>query len=360
MKETQVRLGVVGLGRGMIAQKLLGTPNVQITAVCDRNPEKLQAAVDALKDCTQHLQAFDNFDDFLRDADVNAVFVATEAIYHVPYVIRLLEAGKHVISEIPAVNSIEEAKLLKAAVLAHPECKYMVAENCCYWAFIQAWKMMYEDGKFGETVYAEAEYLHGKDFRDLRPEDYPPDHWRSFNPAIKYLTHDLGPLLYIMNDRCVSVACMEPDVQYNPYTPNKKGNGVAIFKTAKGAVIRILICFDAFVDAAHNYSLIGTRGTIETEKTKLSPLAHSFASFSDIPGSRVTKVEIPITRAFHGEPTDGHGGADRKMLQAFVRCILEDTPPPLDVDFAIKISVPGIIAHESAVQGGTALEIPEI
>ena len=263
------------------------------------------------------------------------------------------------VSEDKGVNSLEEAKQLKAAVLAHPELKYMAAENCFYWAFIQSWKQMYEEGKLGQAVYAEAEYLHSQDFREIKAENHPKEHWRSFNPAIKYLTHDLGPLLYILDDKCVSVSCMEPDIRYNPYraTPN---NGVALFKTAKGAVIRILVCFDAYVHADHNYAIIGTRGNIATDKTVSVDTAHSFASFSDIPGTLEQKIEIPVTTRFAGEPAGGHGGADGKMVRDFVRCILDDTKPPIDVDMAIRISLPGIIAHESAVQGGTALEIPEI
>lgn len=358
MKKNCVKLGVVGLGRGMLVRSVLGQETVRITAICDRVPEKVQAAEEVLRPYVPELQVCGSFDELL-EADIDAVLVATEAVDHVSYVIKALEAGKHVLSEIPAVNSLEEAKQLKTAVLAHPELKYMVAENCCYWAFIQAWKIMYEEGKFGQTVYAEAEYVGAEDYRDIKPENYPPEHWRSYNPSIKYLTHDLGPLLWIMDDYCVSVSCMEADVVYNPYvTPGK--NGAALFKTAKGAVIRILTCFDAYIADAHNYSLIGTRGNATTDKLRHAGAMYTYASFADIPGSMKRRIEIPVSTAFAGEPTDGHGGADRKMLLDFARCILEDTPSPLDVDFAIRISLPGIIAHKSAVLGGTALEIPQI
>ena len=360
MSDKIVRLGVVGLGRGFsVVSEVIGEKNVKITAICDHNLKKLEWAKNRFTELgAEGFEAYDNFDEFIK-ADFDAVFIATEAIYHVPYVIKAMEAGKHVISEIPSVNSLEEAKQLKAVVEAHPELKYMAAENCCYWAFIEAWKSMYDEGKIGQAIYAESEYLHSRDFRDMKPEDYDKNHWRYFNPAIKYLTHNLGPLLYIMDDRCVSVSCMTPDVKYNPYREINK-NGVAIFKTAKGAVIRILICFDAYLGFDHNFSIIGTRGTIETDKTKPLDDAHSFARFSDIPGSIDEKVDIPVTLRFPGEKEGGHGGADKKMMKAFIKCIVEDTKSPLDVDFAIRMSIPGIIADESSKQGGTALEIPDV
>jgi len=359
MEEKVVKLGVVGLGRGAsVVSEILHEKNVKLTAICDKNPKKIEEALERLKEA-ENLEVYDNFDDIIK-SDIDAIYIATDAIYHVPYVIKALDAGKHVLSEIPAVNTIEEAKQLKAAVKAHPELKYMAGENCCYWGFIQTWKKLYEDGRLGEAIYAEGEYIHSRDYREYKEEDFPKDHWRTFAPAIKYLTHELGPLLYIMNDKCVSVSCMVPDVKYNPYRETPY-NGVAIFKTAKGAVIKILICFDAYVGFDHNFTLIGTRGTIETDRVKTVKEAYSYARFSDVPGTLDAKVEIPVGTAFYGEKVaKNHGGCDKKMMEAFIKCIIEDTEPPIDVDMGINMAIPGVIADESSKQGGALLEIPEI
>jgi len=361
MKKKLVKLGVAGLGRGKdVTIELINEKNVKITALCDINPEILKKAVeDYEKAGFKDFESYSTFDEMLEKADIDAVFIATEAIYHVPYVIKALDRGLHVLSEIPAVNSIEEAKMLKEAVKRHPDLKYMTGENCCYWAFIEAWKSMYDEGKLGQAIYAESEYIHGSDIREKTQADYDPNHWRYFNPAIKYLTHNLGPLLYIMDDECVSVSCMQPDEFYNPYRPDK--NGVAIFKTKKGAVIRILIIFDAYVGFDHNFAIIGTKGTVETDKTKPLGDAHTFARFMDVPGSRDEKIDIPVTLSFPNEKSGaGHGGADLKMMQAFIKCIIEDTKPPIDVDLGIRMTLPGIIAAESAKNGGQLMEIPKI
>jgi len=47
------------------------------------------------------------------------------------------------------------------------------------------------------------------------------------------------------------------------------------------------------------------------------------------------------------------------MVKDFINCLVENKKPALDVDFAINMSLPGILAHESAVQGGVPIEIPE-
>ena len=162
-----------------------------------------------------------------------------------------------------------------------------------------------------------------------------------------------------MDDYCVSVSCMAPDAaRYNPHSKRDE-NGIAIFKTAKGAVIRIFIGFGMYVGYDHNFALYGTRGSILTDKTKPLEEAHSFAKLYDVPNTFEKFHEIPV-KLSETDDVYGHGGVDAKMIRDFIKCIIEDTEPPIDVDMGIRISLPGIIAKESAKRGGELLEIPVI
>jgi len=361
MSEKLLKIGVIGLLRGnSLAFRASDHKNARITAVCDIDPQRVKNTQGYFAEKGNNIpEGFTDVDEFLAKGDFEAVIVANYATEHVPMVVKCLDAGKHVLSEIPAVSSVEEIKTLREAVAAHPKQKYMLAENCNYWAFVQAWKKMYEDGTLGEAIYCEAEYLHSNDYREHKP--YPdPNHWRLHNPAIKYCTHELGPLLDILNDRCVSVSCMIPETVYNPYRSPQQ-NGVALFRTEKGAVIRLLIIFDGYVGFDHNYAIIGTRGSIHTDKnTFVCDEAHSFASLSSIPDSMRRQIEIPVSTHFANESAEGHGGCDGKMVHAFIDCVLNDTDPPIGIDLAINMTLPGIIAAESAKQGGVLLEIPKL
>lgn len=365
MSDKILRYGVIGCGRGAaVAACGFHNPKCKIIAACDTN-EKVMAH------CKEYFEEngvkdviyLDDYDEMLK-MDIDAVIVATEAIYHVPVVKKALEAGKHVLSEIPSITNVEEAYELKKIVSEHPDLIYMAGENCCYWAFIETWKKMHEKGEFGDVVFAEAEYLHSINPDDFAPDNYPEGHWRTYNPAIKYTTHELGPLLYIMNDRCVNVSCMNSDIVYNPYFPAKNSSSIAIFKTEKGAVIKLLVSFGAYTSYDHNYRLCGTKGSIETDRRTIVDNAHSLANLSSIPGTFSQKIDIPVAASYLDEYGNssafGHGGADSNMFADFVNCVLENRKPALDVDFAIKMSLPGIIAAQSAEQNGALLEIPEI
>lgn len=54
----------------------------------------------------------------------------------------------------------------------------------------------------------------------------------------------------------------------------------------------------------------------------------------------------------------GHGGSHPHLVNEFVQCIIQDrTPFPSDIDGAYWTAV-GLLAHESAMEGGTVKEVP--
>ena len=240
MEQKIVRLGVVGLIRGkQVVTDVIGDRNVVIRAIADKNPEVLKKCKEDFANMgVEDLHVYSDIAELLADDEVDAVFIATDKPYHTRHAIMALEAGKHVLSEIPVIGSLAEARALRAAAMAHPKLKYMTAENCIFWPFVEKWREMIREGRLGDIVYAEGEYLHAG-IQPSAPDPAQAGHWRTHLAAIEYLTHSLGPLLYILDDRCVSVTCMEPkENKYRPWRENKE-LGVAIFRTEKGVLIRI-------------------------------------------------------------------------------------------------------------------------
>ena len=128
-----LKLGVVGLKRGAyVAWTLIGDSNVIIRAIADSNPETLKSCKeDYEKNGVSNLLCFNSIEDLLK-SDIDAVYIATDKPLHTKHTIMALEAGKHVLCEIPSIETIEEAKLLLDAVKAHPNLKFMAGENCFY------------------------------------------------------------------------------------------------------------------------------------------------------------------------------------------------------------------------------------
>lgn len=354
--EKKLKVGCIGLGpRGIfLFDALLSNPNVEACAVCDENEERLEAYKKVLEDDKKlrGVKYFTSYKEFLN-SEVEAVIVATHIATHCDISIDCLHAGKHVLCEIPNIANFDEAKRLRKAVYDNPKQKFMVAENCCYWAFIQSWKKMYEEGLLGDVLYAESDYLHtSRLFTEKQPQT-----WRSNLHAVNYLTHNLGPILYILDDTCKEITGFIPDK--NPLEEQRPAppNGVAMVKTRKGTLIKIFIGFGIRHHFQHNFALYGTKGSLENQRGKGNDDNKTLAYLDCVPNTHA-EIEIPITTGFPDASKVGHGGADIKMLEAFVDCILKDEKPPLDIEFGINIAIPGLLAEASYENGGKTYEMP--
>jgi len=343
-----LKVGVVGLGRGMSLLRTFALhKDVQIAAVCDIDEDR---AVNVKKEMGLEA-AYADYEQFLSH-DMDIVVVATPLPFHVSQSIAALESDKHVLSEVPIANSIEECESLAKAVKKSKR-KYMFAENCNYIYFVEKWREMVADGKIGNPIYAEAEYVH--DCRGLMRDSEGNLAWRASMPPIYYCTHSLGPILSVINDRCVSAVGMNTGVNVAPDL-GAIDMEVGLFRTESGAVIKILCGFSVERrPALHFYSIYGTEGCLETVRG-----ADKTAAYFKGSGGM---TELPYTRSHPKAPDSatigGHGTCEYFMVKAFIESIVNDTRPPIDVYEGLDYGLPGLCAHISAQQGGKVVNIPD-
>jgi len=274
------------------------------------------------------------------------------------------------LSEVPAAVTLDSARELVRKV-EDTGLKYMLAENCCYWGYVREYKRQVESGRLGQVLYGECEYLHdvrsmffdnpelpaGAPFHVLASHPASKRTWRAGLHPIHYLTHDIGPMLDILDDRCVRVTCMAtPPACGEGYAPAAE---VAIFRTAQGRVLKFLAEFSMPRPSHHWFVLMGTRGSIE------SPRGHAskhllYAEDENMDGWS----EMPWTTRILEGPQEawasGHGGADWHISREFADSILHDKPSPIDVYRAMDFTVPGICAAQSAEDDAAPVDIPDL
>ncbi|MFT6881834.1 MAG: hypothetical protein ACJAVY_000625 [Marinoscillum sp.] len=56
---------------------------------------------------------------------------------------------------------------------------------------------------------------------------------------------------------------------------------------------------------------------------------------------------------------NGHHGSHIFITQEFVEACLNERRPTVDIHEALAYTVPGVIAHESALKGGISIVIPQ-
>ena len=55
-----------------------------------------------------------------------------------------------------------------------------------------------------------------------------------------------------------------------------------------------------------------------------------------------------------------HDGAQAHITQEFIRAIVEERHPEVNVWEAAAYTAPGIVAHQSALRGGESMKIPDL
>jgi predicted dehydrogenase len=105
------------------------------------------------KNGVKELLCFDSIEELLK-SDIDAVYIATDKPLHTKHTLMALEAGKHVLSEIPVIETIEEAKILRDTVKSHPELKYQKVEKNTHSYHTTTLKnnKRHQNGAFGRAV----------------------------------------------------------------------------------------------------------------------------------------------------------------------------------------------------------------
>ncbi len=363
----KIRVGILGLRRGIAhLRNFLAVEHADVVAACDRFPYYRDQARTLLERQDSSAELLPEYEDLL-ERKPDAVVIASNGRLQVEHACTALEAGCHVLSEVPGADSEEELIRLREAV-ERTGLTYMLAENACYAGFVPLWRRWILEDRFGPVSIAEAEYLHylpqtlfTPDGKRLSPSQARSGGgvnarpiWRADQPPIQYLTHDLGPLLEILDDRAASVTCRSAPWRSRE-APLRSDGQIALFHTQKGTLIKIMVTLNTIRPSEHRYRLFGTEGSAEMFSYE-NCTRYFDSACSDRDGWRV----LPVGRSAVDDAAGGHGGTDLKVARHFTETLLNGRPSPIDVYRAAEYALPGIFAARSADLGGAPIAIPDL
>ncbi len=364
-----VRIGVVGGGFGTSFQWHLH-PDCRVTAVCDIRPDRLKRLSEAYR-CDG---LYRNFREMLRRSELDAVAVFTPAPLHVWMAAEAMKAGKHVISAVPAGISIEELERLLDCV-KRTGMRYMMAETSYYRPQIMTCMEWAREGRFGAIFHSEAEYHH-EGLIPLMFDERGLPTWRHGFPPMLYPTHCTGMVVPVTGERLVEVQAVgwgdgHEVLQTNQYK-NPFWNTTGFFKTSGGHSSRISVFWHVAAGGTERAQFYGDRLSYIMERPERSPdtvirIVKNGKTVLDDNGYPAGEVNIEAFRQpdhFEKLPEPlrvrtGHGNSHTFITHEFVRAILEDRHPSVNIWEAIAYTVPGIVAHQSALRGGEPMKIKD-
>src|SRR5215469_10265069 len=126
-----------------------------VLAIASRDQARAAAAAERLG----IPRAYGSYEELLDDPDIDAVYNPLPNHLHVPWSVRALEAGKHVLCEKPLARNVAEAMILVEAGRRHPALKVMEAFMYKFHPQWQKVRSLVEEGAIGElrtvnTIFA--------------------------------------------------------------------------------------------------------------------------------------------------------------------------------------------------------------
>jgi predicted dehydrogenase len=369
----KVRVAIVGLGFGAEFIPIYQAhPDAEMVAVCQRSKDKLDACGDKFGIAKRYTR----YEELLKDPNVDAVHINSPIPDHGPQTIAALKAGKHVACTVPMATTKDQIK--EIVELQRKTSKvYMMMETVVYAREYLFAKDLYDRGVLGKI-----QFLRGSHQQDM---DGWPGYWPGL-PPMWYATHCVSPCLAILSDaannKCAlaeSVVCHGSGRIREDYIA-KYGSPFAL-ETATFKIAGSDVCAEVtrtLFDVARQYreSFDVTASNVSFEWQQVEgedPVLH----MRGLPEHQIPRrVKVPDfagrlpepIRKFTGAIHDathlsfvqggGHGGSHPHLAHNFLMAVLGQQPAFPDAAVSANWTQVGICAHESAMAGGTRVEIP--
>ncbi|MBN8731162.1 MAG: Gfo/Idh/MocA family oxidoreductase [Acidobacteria bacterium] len=361
----KIHVGIVGLGFGKEFIPIYQAhPDAEMYAICQRTPDKLEEVGNQFG----VTRRYTSFDELIADPKLDAVHINSPIHLHAPQSIAALKAGKHVACTVPAATSVEDCAAIVAAAQESGR-NYMMMETAIYTREFLFVREMEQTGQLGRI-----QFLRGCHQQEMAGW---PGYWEGL-PPMHYATHAVSPCLALVRGQAGSVSCFGSGSIAAPLAA-KYGSPFAV-ESALFHVRDQPLAFEvtrSLFETARQYvesfDVYGDKAAFEWARIEgEDPVVHW--------GERPERVAVPDYARLLPEPIrrfttkgvyddehahlsfiqgGGHGGSHPHLVHEFLSSITQGRPSFPDVYQSVNWTCAGICAHESAMQGGALVRLPE-
>ncbi|MBO0322284.1 Gfo/Idh/MocA family oxidoreductase [Muricauda sp. CAU 1633] len=367
----KINVAIIGLGFGAefipIYQK---HPNAEMYAICQRNEEKMNAIGDEFGIDVRYT----DYDELLKDPNIDAVHINTPIPNHGEQSIKALKAGKHVACTVPMATTVEECKQI-VELVKETGLTYMMMETVVYAREFLFMKELYDKGELGKIQYLKASHQ-----QDM---DGWPNYWPGL-PPMHYATHCVGPVLALTKGEAEYVSCFgsgtireELIPIYN--SPFAVESTHIKFRNSDLSAHVYRSLFDVARQYRESFEVYGSKKSVEWPLIEGHPLVVHTAKKPEpeIPEEMESpdyakylpeEIQRFTTKGVYDTDDNqhlsftqgaGHGGSHPHLVHEFVNALVQGEEPYPNAKQSANITCVGILAHESALQGGKQISLPD-
>jgi len=404
MIREKIKIAVIGCGRfsPFFIPLFKAHPDVEKVYVCDLKSERAEEFSKRFD-----VEIIKSFEEAIASDKVNSVAIFTPRTTHAPLVIKALKAGKHVYSSVPGSATIEDLMEIESLVRKH-RLTYSMGETGFYRAPAIFCRREFKKGTFGKFTYAEAQYNHDirnmeESFKSSGGED-----WKKYAgiPPMFYPTHSTAMVLSSMpgvyakkvvgfgfkeSPRTDIYGTNGQNLYNNPFS-----NTTMLLELSNGGIARISEnrCVGWMSPETYITQFYGSEGGYEFSVAR-HHIAHwdenrhgkvimkdvtkelqpesvynlicedydkAIQEIADTMGFFETSPIQPVNRLpkeFEGIE-NGHNGTHHFLIDDFCKAYTTGKLSPTNIWEVARWNIPGLLAHQSALAGGTTIDVPDL
>jgi predicted dehydrogenase len=367
----KINVAIVGLGFGAEFIPIYQQhPNANMYAICQRTESKLNAIGDQYGIDVRYT----SYDDLLNDPLVDAVHINSPIPNHAEQTLKALRAGKHVACTVPMATSVEDCLEIVKTVKETGK-KYMMMETVVYAREFLFVKELYEKGELGKVQFLKASH-------QQEMEGWP-DYWPGL-PPMHYATHCVGPVAGLLRLEAEYVSCfgsgtISEDLIKIHNSPFAVESAHIKFKDSDLSAYVYRSLFDVARQYRESFEVYGSKKSFEwpliegedpvihtakkpeheiPERVKTPDYAHLLPKeIQHFTGKGVYDLEDNAHLSF--VQGGGHGGSHPHLAHEFITALIENREPFPNAAQSANWTSVGILAHESAMQGGALIQLPD-
>ncbi len=392
-----IKLGFLGLGgRGQYhLSSALGIPGVEVPALCEIREDRLSETKKWVEDSgrpTPRLydRGTDDYKRLCETEELDAVIISTPWEYHAPMCLSAMRNGKHAVSEVPIILTLDEAweimetweKTGKWATIALEQALLESSDGLSVINMIQK-------GLLGDIIHAEGGYVHDLRFVKFNDEREP---WRLQHSIDRngnlYPDHPMNRILPALDinhgdkiDYLVSMSSKSGMLnEYAATYPGEKSKyakvkmtqgdyNATLIRTVNGKMITLNFDTNTPHPREH-FRIQGTKGVYFNMAGEpkiyiegISPRAHAWEPAANY----LEEYEHPLIKNYDPPAriwgsTRGHGGHSNKTpitWDLLIKALRENEMPVWDVYDSLTHSTISPVTEESVANNGRPVKFPD-
>ena len=389
--EKTIRLGFIGVGgRGSYhLDSALGIEGVEVPVVCDINVSRLERAGKWVEESGRAKpKLYSGAKDYLKvcsEHQLDAVICSTPWDLHTPICLAAMRNGKHAVSEVPIVLTLDEAWDLVETYEKTGKWATIGLEGFTEPAILN----MIQKGLLGDIIHAETGYIH--DLRRVKfdPEEEPwrlqhavdrngnlyPDHpMNKMLPALEINHGDRFDFLVSMSSKSVMIneyaaKNFGADSKYAKAKIKLGDYNATLLRTVNGKMITL----NHDTHTPHpreSYRVQGTKGVYLGDKGSKRIYIEGVSPKHDEwePADKyLVEYEHPMVKNYNPPPrkggaTRGHGGSSTKtpiVWHRLIEALREDRMPDWDVYDSVTSSAISPLTEASVASKSRPVDFPD-